>query len=351
MAATGEWKAGPLPPEDIAEWDRLFRSHPASRSIVPKWEELAGWTEHRISVHRGKSLAGGAIMAVRRVPGLPVSLGRVTCLMIGHHDAREMLDNLLAALERFSVRHLIVETELRLRIPASDALEGFGYHREIISSLEHWGYRALAKVDTTYVVHIDKDDEDLLNSFERSARNKIRKAQKSGAVISISNDYRLLEEFYDAYLHMAARKRAPIPPKVLVGQGLKPLIEQGYALLFTESYAGRISNMVVVDTLGIPCYVLGTRTKANVSGEVPGAAQALHFEIMKTLRNRGKKYYDLGGCEGPTPVEGHPNYGVWRFKYGFQGPFVQFLPYFRKARGPFTRSLMDFVHRLRGDFV
>ena len=106
--------------------------------------------------------------------------------------------------------------------------------------------------------------------------------------------------------------------------------------------------MVVADVLGVPCYVLGTRTEANVKGEVPGAAQVMHYEIMKRMRDRGKKYYDLGGCEGPVPIEGHPNYGVWRFKYGFGGTFVKFLPYFRKNRGP-TRKVLDAAHRYRGD--
>lgn len=339
-----------LGPEHRAAWDAMLRNHALSRTIVPKWDDLAGWTSHELGLFRGEELVGGLTYAVRRIPMLPVSLGRISRAMIGPTRHSEMLEVLLDEVERFSKLRLIVETELRLRIPGDDAVEGFEYHRDLERLFADYGYYALSKIDTTYLVPIDRDDEALLKGFESKGRNSIRKALKTGAEVKTSDDASLMESFYDSYVKMSTRKKAPLTPKALVVQGLKPAIDGGYAELYTESYGGKISNMVVVDALGIPYYALGTRTEANVKGEVHGAAQVLHYEIMKRMRDRGKKFYDLGGCEGPVPIEGHPNFGVWRFKYNFGGVFTRFMPYYRKARGP-TREVLDAVHKIRGDYL
>jgi hypothetical protein len=350
MARPDAFIARTFGPEQNQAWDAMMRKHALSRTIVPKWDDLAGWTPHEIGLFRGEELIGGLTYAVRRIPMLPVSLGRISRVMIGPARHSEMLEALLGEVERFSKLRLVVETELRLRIPGDDAVDGFEYHRDLERLVADFGYRALSKIDTTYLVAIDRDDETLLKGFESKARNSIRKALKSGALVRTSDDASLIESFYDSYVKMSTRKKAPLTPKTLVVQGLKPAIDLGYAELYTESYDGKISNMVVIDALGIPYYALGTRTEANVKGEVHGAAQVLHYEIMKRMRDRGKKFYDLGGCEGPVPIEGHPNFGVWRFKYNFGGAFVRFLPYYRKTRGP-TREVLDAVHKIRGDYL
>lgn len=350
MPGVDAFLARVIAPRERPEWERLLRTHAMSRAIVPKWDELSGWTMVDFGLFRGAELLGGLVLAVRRIPLLPFSLSRISSVMIGPARHTEMLETLLQEVERYCALRLIVETEARLRIPADDRLEGFEYHRGVARLLRDLGYHALSKVDMTYLLPIDREDEAILGTFESKSRNAVRKALRTGAVVETSNDASLMENFYDAYVKMSTRKKAPLAPKTLVVEGLEPLIARGQAELYTESYRGRVSNMVVVDALGIPCYSLGTRTEANVKGEVPGAAQVLHYQIIRRMRDRGKKFYDLGGCEGPTPAEGHPNFGVWRFKHNFGGTFVRFLPYYRKTRGP-TREVLDAVHKIRGDYL
>jgi hypothetical protein len=348
--SSSAFRADMLAPGHDAAWDELLLRSPFARAIVPTWEVLAGWTNHRVGLFRGDHLVAGLVLSVQEVPLAPIALSRINCLMVDGPEAAPMTEALLAFVERFARRRRLIETELRLRLPTRGEVGGTGVARALRPLLERWGYRPLTKTDTSYYVPLDRDDEALLNGFERSARNKIRKAQRAGVEVVESRDYALLDDFYESYLDMCRRKRAPVQPEALVGQGLRPLIERGHATLFVERYPDGVANLVVVDTLGTPCYVLGTRSKANVRGQVPGAAQALHYEAMKALRDRGHRFYDLGGCEGPVPIEGHPNFGVWRFKYGFGGEFVRFLPYMRKVRGPFE-GVLHLAHVLRGDFV
>lgn len=346
------WHVEQLPDEDEnPAWVQMLKEHPMARAIVPTWEVLSGWTNHAFALFRDQTIVGGLILSSQRIPYTAAALSRINCLLVDPEDEiAPQVDALMVAVERYAKKKLLLETELRLRLAVTTSIVGADVHRQMRHRLEHHGYRALTKVDTTYFVRIDRDDESLLASFDRSARNKIRKALRSGAKVNVSDDFTLLDDFYAAYLDMCERKRAPVQPEALVGRGLRPLIEKQRALLFTEVYPQGISNMVIVDTLGVPCYVLGTRSPANVRGDVPGAAQVLQYEIMKVMRDRGHTWYDLGGCEGPVPVEGHHNFGVWRFKYGFQGEFVRFIPYMRRVRGPF-KKVAHVAHMLRGDFV
>jgi hypothetical protein len=335
------------PVGDRHAWGKMLSSHRMARSIVPLWDALAGWASHDLGLYRDGALVGGCTVALQRIPFTPLALGRINFLLF---DSIEELQALLQGIDRFSLLHGAVETELRLRIPSTPVIEGFEEHAQIRETLENSGYRALAKADTTYFMRIDRSDEELLGSFKSEYRNRIRKAQKAKVVVEVTRDRSLLDPFAEAYVEMVSRKGAPKQPKDQVGSGLVPLLERGYAEIFVERYGDDFANMLIVDMLGIPVYALGTRSKAHVDGKMPGAAQVLHFEVMRILRERGHRWYDLGGCQGPVPIEGDPNYGTWRFKYGFRPEFVRFLPYFRKIRGPFNRAL-ELAHRVRGDYV
>ena len=332
-------------------WEDLLARHPAGRCVVPMWEEQAGWALKRIGAFCGADLVGGLILGVRSIPWFHRSLGRVTCAMVDSNASEHVLKDLLQESWRHGVSGPMVELEVRLRLPQDVSLPTYESYSAISETLAAGGYRQLGTVDHSYLVRIDRDDEELLMSFGHKCRNLVRKAWREGIEIRRSEDPELLEEFYGSYLSMCERKKVAAMPRTHVVDGMKPLIRKGHAELYLETYSGRVANMVVVDTLGMPCYMLGTRTEAAVRDNLPSRSQAVQFEIMRRMRDRGKVLYDLGGCEGPEPIEGHPNYGVWHFKHSFSGQFVDFLPYCRKYRSHLAGPLLEVAHWLRGDSV
>lgn len=335
-------------PLDDPRWQALLDRHALARVIAPRWEELAGWTTWGLGRAVDGVLTSGLLLSARRIPGLPLSLGRVTCLMVGPGRALDEVRVLLHALDRFAERERIVEVELRLRIPAAPVLAPWAHLEGLRGVIESSGYRALARTEQSYVVDVDRDDDALLASFEGRTRSAIRKALRDGGGVSVTRDPSFLGDLFAASEQMRDRKNAPIAPRHLV-EGLAPLLARGQVLGFVERAGGVVSNLVAIDATGLPCYVLGARTQAHVDGKVAGAGQLVQYEIMRHLRDHGAKHYDLGGCEGPVPEEGHPNFGVWRFKYRFQGTHVRFLPFFRRTRSDLARWLLELGHRVRGD--
>jgi hypothetical protein len=334
------------------EWEKLVSTHPFGRTVYPMYFLAAHWTEMPIGLFENGRLIGGLLAATRTLGAWPFAVSRILAVMVDRDRTRDKLERLLAGLEDSCKAHGIIETEVQLRLPANDAAEGYEIWRDISDVFAEHGYRRLPRVERSYFIRIDKSDDALLASFGQQPRNRIRKSFKEGSELFSSQDPALLELFYESYAGTADRKNMScVLDRVQVVDGMKPLLESGRAIIFGEKYGEAISNMIIVDPQGTPCAMLASRTKANVAGELNSCAQAVHFHAMRTMRDRGHRWYDFGGCEGRVPIESHPNYGVWRFKHAFKGEYVTFLPHLRKIRGELTHSIMTLLHSQRGDPV
>ncbi len=336
-------------PSDPA-WVALLSEHEVARSIVPAWEEQAGWVPRPIGAFVDGKLQGGLLLTERRAPGpLPVAVARVPLVLLDPAHAGAMLTSLLEHIEREARARGLLELEFRLHVPANEPVPGFEYQIEFWKAFEQFGYRMLKAQDHTFFVDIQRNDDELIGSFKQEIKRKIKQAEKAKVQLEVSKDPRILEVFYQHYLETVDRKGAPLYPRGHVVDGLEPLLADGRVMVLTASYDGVLANLLVLDVLGVPEYMLGTRTSDSVTRAVPPAGHILQLEAMRRMRALGKRYYNLGGAEGPKPIPGHPNYGVWRFKAGYQGVYVDFLPYFRKAFRPRSERVLELVHRLLGD--
>lgn len=70
---------------------------------------------------------------------------------------------------------------------------------------------------------------------------------------------------------------------------------------------------------------------------------ALHWHFIKWAKEKGYRTYDMWGVPA-NPKEGHPLYGVWRFKKGFNGAAktwvgVYDLPFDKLSYGIFEKCM------------
>jgi hypothetical protein len=103
------------------------------------------------------------------------------------------------------------------------------------------------------------------------------------------------------------------------------------AMVFIERDKTQLLDVAVVDALGLPCCALAVRTAMEA-----GAGQRLQYEIMRYLRNKGAKYYDLGSESALCGRE-------------FAGENIRFLPDYRKYLE--AGWCLELAHMLRGDPV
>ena len=176
----------------------------------------------------------------------------------------------------------------------------------------------------------------------------MRSALRKGVSVTGCQSGEPLEVFFKSHTQMSIRRnlRPLTPPQF---DAIRILCLHGGLRAFVAHYNGDICNIMLVDTLGVPRERWATVTEAGVQPGVPATIQVLRFEIMKWLRDRGQRCYDLGGAPGPEPVEGHPNYSVWRLKHEFGGRFVSFLPRHFRSLGLKGKFLVGVARRLGYD--
>lgn len=195
----------------------------------------------------------------------------------------------------------------------------------------------------TYEVNLNKSDEDLLRSFHEKHRNVIRKSIRDGITIGP------LESVQAAY---------PCIRDTLKRQGLRyypsePLLRKlegnlgGRIISLGAFHEGTLQGVAVVPYDREAGYYLYGGSTASPYG---GSINLLQFEIMRELRDRGVKSYDLFGARiGVKP--GTKYEGIQRFKARFGGELRvgrTFRTIFNPVRYGLFNRLADLRMRLEG---
>src|SRR5262249_55601710 len=152
-----------------------------------------------------------------------------------------------------------------------------------------------------------------LESFSKNCRRDVRKAQREGVAVDESDDPALIGPFYEQYADTYRRKGLTIPVKASFLRAHERALEGRLMRMYYARFGDKIVNMALISRVGMPRYMKGASIVSTLDERCPPTGQFLHFDIMRRLQRDGFGAYDLGGSPGPTPIEGHPNYSVWRF--------------------------------------
>ena len=315
-------------------WDAFVAKHPFGRGMVAtasrQWWGTNGWSLHPIGAFEAGEMVAGAAVVCKKIPCTPWRLARIEALMVNAEDMSGSAEILLAEAERLCRSLGCVEVEIRARIPENTPIDGRDLYTGVQEAVTERGYARDAFRPATYLVPLQRDDEQLLNSYSSKCRRDVRKGLREGVAVTELRADEDLAGFFGAQQQMADRKGIESLSEA-TQKAAQPMYAGGYLRLFAAQYKDLTCNMALVDALGMPRYMLGAATPAAFEKGVPPTGQPLHYEIMRRFRDRGARFYDLGGSPGPVPMEGHPNYTVWRFKHEFGAPYVYMLPYHRKS--------------------
>jgi hypothetical protein len=345
-----------LLPEEAGAWDAFVSAHPLGRGRVTsrstlRWKTMR-WSFAPIARFDGDRIVAGAALCARKIPYIPKKVLLVPAILppLGDSDAAESTESLLAAIETYAGSIGALEIKIHLILHEGIVVAGRDQAGELRRALDRAGYRADQGARGTYLVRIDRTDEELVRSFGEKCRRDVRKGLREGATVRHLEDLPSLASFCEAHTRMRDRKNLTEKVPSVNYAVLRPMFEKGDLLIFGVFVADVLRNMAMVDSMGIPRYMYGASTDALFEKGLPPTGQPLHYEIMRWLRERGKIYYDLGGSPGPVPEEGHTNFTVWRFKHEFAGEFVRTVPVHRRSIGVIGSLLnvaMDHLDRKR----
>jgi lipid II:glycine glycyltransferase (peptidoglycan interpeptide bridge formation enzyme) len=195
---------------------------------------------------------------------------------------------------------------------------------------------------STIVVDLDRDEEVLLASFKPKCRYNIRLASRRGVeVAAVPMTDANIATMYS--LMVATRDRAGFFLRAeRYFRGYWELqAASGQGQLFFASWQGRVLAGVFATFVGNHgWYKDGGSIKEHSDLMAP---YVLQWEVMRWLRARGVRSYDLVAVPHSSMLsDGHPLYGLYRFKSGFSETVTDFagtwdLPLRPRAYGAWQR--------------
>ena len=216
-------------------------------------------------------------------------------------------------------------------------------HLEKMNSL---GFKKLAKSRHTYWIDLAYSENEILEKMKGKTRYDIKRGTLSE--IQISNvdipDKNLINTFWKLYSFLGASKGFRILSEKKFKAEVFTLLKSKLASLFIAKFQNEIINISLASKTGIASYLHGAiNPEFKKMDGCPPPGHLVQWHMMKTMKDAELRIYDMGFCPGPVPVESHPAYKIWRFKYGFGGMPVEFLPIYGKIIQPLSGRLIQYL--------
>ncbi|MFC1510912.1 lipid II:glycine glycyltransferase FemX, partial [Candidatus Margulisiibacteriota bacterium] len=171
----------------------------------------------------------------------------------------------------------------------------------------------------TFLVDLTPEADDILKSFEEKTRYNIRLAMKKDVTVEEEVDKKGIETFYKLYIQTAQRDNFLIHPPEYYQAIRELLFEKGLGTNFVAYYEGQPIAAVIVFCFGSKVWYMYGASSSEHRKLMPN--HLLHWRVIKWAKRMNFKTYDLWGIPA-RPKEGHPLWGVYRFKKGFRGKMV-----------------------------
>ncbi|MFA4966614.1 MAG: peptidoglycan bridge formation glycyltransferase FemA/FemB family protein [Candidatus Margulisiibacteriota bacterium] len=302
----------------------------ANGQILQTWEwgevkRSQGWEPIRIAVEDNGKISAQISILKRKLP----YIGK--CIFYAPRGT--INDFLLDAIRFEAKKHNAIALKIDPEIEEGDI--------KLINALKAQGFKLQKKQiqpRATFFIDLSHDLNTLLLSFEEKTRYNIRLAERKGVKVREISGQKGVDSFYNIYKETAGRDNFLIHPisyyqKIMSLMGLN-----GMARIFIAEYEGEPVAAVINFALGKRMWYMYGASKSSHRNVMPN--HALHWEIIKRAKEEGFKLYDLWGIPS-DPKPGHPLWGVYRFKKGFNGKLIKFVGCLDMVFDPLSYFLFD----------
>ncbi len=166
----------------------------------------------------------------------------------------------------------------------------------------------------TIILDIRPDPEMLLKSFHHKTRYNIRLAEKKGIRIEQKNSEEGVEIFYQLFRMTSERDKFLILQKSYFLHLWRTLSEQNACSIFVAYYDNQPLAAIFLTLFGKRMTYLYGASSNEHRNLMPN--HLIHWRAIEWAKKQEIESYDFWGIPA-HPHEGHPLWGVYRFKKGF----------------------------------
>ncbi len=322
---------------NATEWNQALAAIPYAHVLQAwEWGEFKakyGWTPRRLLfVENGAPRAAAQILR-RPLPRTPFGVMYVPKGPALDYAQTPLLNRILGELEQYARREravfIKVDPDIRVGAPAASVLP----QRKWRFSDEQIQFRNTVTLDLT------QSEQALLAAMKPKWRYNIRLAEKKGVRVEAGTEADL-PLYYEMYAETSARDGFLIRPFSYYSQVWTSFLRANLAHLLLA----RVGDETVA---GIILFRLARR-----AWYFYGASRNMHRELMpnhllqweaaRWAKGQGCAEYDFWGAPNKLE-ESEPMYGVYKFKMGFGGQFVERIGAFDYVVNPLLYYLYAVV--------
>src|SRR5699024_8059462 len=174
--------------------DAFVKAHPQGDLLqLTKWAEtkrLTGWSSKRIAVREAGETVAVAQLLFKKVPKLPYALCYISKAFITDYSNKHALETLLEYAIQIAKEEKAYAIKIDPDVEVDNGADALTHLRAL--GFRHKGFKEGLSKDyiqprMTMITPIDKNDDALIQSFERRNRSKVRLALKRGTKVERSD--------------------------------------------------------------------------------------------------------------------------------------------------------------------
>ncbi|PTE43001.1 N-acetyltransferase [Staphylococcus equorum] len=358
--------------------DAFVKSHPQGDLLqLTKWAEtktLTGWYSKRIAVGEEGEVKGVAQLLFKKVPKLPYTLCYISRGFVTDYSNKLALETLLEYAMQIAKEEKAYAIKIDPDVEVDKGADALTNLRSL--GFKHKGFKEGLSKDyiqprMTMITPIEKSDEELIQSFERRNRSKVRLALKRGTTVERSNreglktfanlmqitgerdgfltrDISYFQNIYDAMnpdgdaelflvklepkpvlkdlredLLQLEQEKVKLAEKKQDKKTLNKINDVNNKIVKTQELIEDMEKLELSHPEGI--YLSGALLMfaGNKSYYLYGASSNeyrdflpnhhMQFAMMQYAREHGATTYDFGGTDN-DPDKDSDHYGLWTFK-------------------------------------
>lgn len=169
--------------------------------------------------------------------------------------------------------------------------------------------------ELAWILDLDSTEEELLKNMRKTTRYLIRKSQKDGVEIIMSQDLKDIDLFYSVYQATAKRQKFVAYSKDYIRKEFELFSKNNQALLFFGKYHGKTVSVAMIVFYGNSAFY---HHSGSLNEDKVNTSYLLQWRVIQEAKRRGYRYYNFWGVSSLDHPQ-HPWHGLSQFKRGFSG--------------------------------
>jgi peptidoglycan pentaglycine glycine transferase (the first glycine) len=332
-----------LKKENIEQYKQFIESHPNGHLLQsPEWANVkVDWKwEALIEKNEAGKIIGGLSVLIRKISGMRFSMMYSPRGPVCDYDNLDVLSVLIGGVKMLAEKYNACVYKVDPNVVSDNT-----QFRLLMGKM---GFRLSSRGKTSDGIQknnvfrlevLGKTDEELMAQFNPKTRYNIRLAQKHHVEIKIRGVERL-DEFMFLMKQTGSRDGFIIRPK----EYFKRILDQfnKHARLYMAYYGGEpVAGAIAVQYGDKTWYLYGASSNSH-RNTMPN--YLLQWEMIKWSLEARCSIYDFRGACGDIS---NSLYGLYRFKKGFNGDFIELMGEFDLILNKPAYEIFELGMRLR----